>query len=443
MLLAVLGAVPDFGHAILRPLGAPKGQITTYVEVPLKDNDGKVHRPDGVVVVERGQTRWSCLVEVKTGDGELTTDQVTRYVDMAKKHGFDAVVTLSSTITPTVDDLPFTIHGSKLRSTSVKHLSWWRVITEAVVQQRHRGVADPDQAWILSELIAYLQHEASGAAGFRDMGASWVTARDAAHAGTLRPADKAAKELCVQFERLSDYLSLSLAQELGVGVRVVRSRKATVEERLGAALARVVEAGCLETAIRIEDTAGDLALCADLRAKRVSARCEVKAPDETKPLTRIKWLVRQVAEAPADLRIDVAFRGTGETTSELLRVARDEPERLLSPSDPKREPKSFVLELARPMGAKRGRGKGTFVTETERLVNEFYGVVLQNLTEWRPKAPKLREPEPVAVPTPAADADPAVVWASIDEDENLSDLEKYRLKVKHMEEREKAGAEAG
>lgn len=44
VLLAVLGAVPDFGHAILKPLGAPKGQIATYVEVPLKDNDGKVHR---------------------------------------------------------------------------------------------------------------------------------------------------------------------------------------------------------------------------------------------------------------------------------------------------------------------------------------------------------------------------------------------------------------
>ncbi len=442
VLLAVLKAVPEFANALLKPLGAPKGQLRTYVEVPLKDADGKVHRPDGAIVIERGKTRWACLVEVKTGDSELTTEQVTRYVDMAKRHGFNAVVTISSTITASVDELPYAVHGAKLRSTAVKHLSWWRVITEAVMQERHRGVADPDQQWILSELIAYLQHPASGAAGFRDMGAKWTTARDAAHQGTLRPADPAAKELCVQFDRLSDSLTLSLAQELGVGVRVVRPRKATADERLAAALARLVDAGCLEAAIRIDDTAGDLALCADLRTRRVAARSAIPAPEEAKPLTRIKWLIRQLDDAPADLRIEVAFRGAAETTSELLSVARTEPERLLSPTDPKREPKSFVLELTRPMGAKRGRGKGSFVTETERLVNEFYGVVLQHLTEWRPKAPKLREPEPVAAPTPDAAADPEKVWAAIDEDTALSDLEKYRLKIKHMDEQERAGAGA-
>jgi len=29
-------------------------------------------------------------------------------------------------------------------------------MTEAIEQHRHRGISDPDQAWILGELIAYL-----------------------------------------------------------------------------------------------------------------------------------------------------------------------------------------------------------------------------------------------------------------------------------------------
>ena len=58
----------------------------------------------------------------------------------------------------------------KIRAVGVYHLSWWRIITEAVLQHRFRGVSDPDQAWILGELIAYLDHESSGASGFQDMG---------------------------------------------------------------------------------------------------------------------------------------------------------------------------------------------------------------------------------------------------------------------------------
>ena len=40
-------------------------------------------------------------------------------------------------------------------------------MTTAVMQHRYHGVSDPDQAWILGELIAYLDHENSGASGFQ------------------------------------------------------------------------------------------------------------------------------------------------------------------------------------------------------------------------------------------------------------------------------------
>ena len=52
-------AVPEFGHALLKPLGAPKGRIATFAEVQLKDGAGKTHIPDGAIVVERGKTSWT------------------------------------------------------------------------------------------------------------------------------------------------------------------------------------------------------------------------------------------------------------------------------------------------------------------------------------------------------------------------------------------------
>ena len=62
------------------------------------------------------------------------------------------------------------------------------------MQKEFRGVADPDQAWILGELIRYLEHRRSGALEFDDMGESWVGVRDAVAAGTLRATDKGIAE---------------------------------------------------------------------------------------------------------------------------------------------------------------------------------------------------------------------------------------------------------
>src|SRR3990172_6339986 len=69
-LLAVMQAVPGFAKAVLSPLGAPAGRVTTFVEPHFEDEVGTTI-PDGVVVVERGKTLWVALVEVKTGDSSL------------------------------------------------------------------------------------------------------------------------------------------------------------------------------------------------------------------------------------------------------------------------------------------------------------------------------------------------------------------------------------
>jgi len=214
VLLAVMYAVPEFGHGVLKDLGAPKGRISTFTEIRLKDADGKVHIPDGAIVVERGKKCWRALVEVKTGRATLEAEQVTRYLEMARDHGFDAVITISNQIASQSSDVPVIVDRRKLRSVGLYHRSWWRIITEAVMEYRFRGISDPDQAWILGELIAYLDHEESGASGFEGMGDHWVNARDAARQGTLRPADEEARsvaETVVSTSRLGASRSKSIA----------------------------------------------------------------------------------------------------------------------------------------------------------------------------------------------------------------------------------------
>ena len=405
-LLAVMGAVPDFGRALVDDLGAPKGRLRTFAEVQLKDEDGKVSIPDGAIVVERGKTRWRALVEVKTSGNALKHEQVSRYLDMAREHGFDAVVTISNQITGSPTEVPVSLDRRRLKRVDVRHLSWWRIMTEAIVQHRFRGVSDPDQAWILGELIAYLDNEKSGAGGFEDMGDQWVRVRDAVRQGTARAADPEVRSVAARWRQFMDYLALGLSQDLGRDVSPLRPRRETAEERIDSLVAQLVGEGCLSGGVRVPDAVAPLVLVADLRARQVTTSITLDAPREGRSLSRINWLLRQLRDADASLRVEVAFTGSRETTSLLLAEAHEYPQRLLSPTDAKREPRTISVAMTRPMGLKRGKGQGSFVGETRKQVFDFYRDLVQNLKPWQAKAPKLRDEPAEVSPLPQPEPPP-------------------------------------
>lgn len=391
-LLAVMRAVPEFGHALLRELGAPKAAvIETFAEVRFKDRGGKTVIPDGALVCRRGQKTWTCLVEVKTGGVPLRDEQVGAYLDIARDNGFDGVLTISNQITPSSAESPVSVDGRKLRRASLWHFSWWRVMTEAIVQHRYRGISDPDQAWILGELIAYLDSAASGAGGFEDMGDKWVAARKSAHDGTLRANHPEARAVAERWEEFTQYLCLGLSQDLGRSVTSPRTRKQSVAARLDDSIKQLVNDGSLHATLRVPDAIGDLRIRADLRARQTLTSVTVDAPREGRAKSRVGWLLRQLADAPGDLRLEAVFPNARDTTGALLAAAREDPERLLHPADTKREPRAFTITLARPMGQKRGREEGSFVRETRSQTFDFYRDIVQQLKAWQARPPKLRE----------------------------------------------------
>lgn len=399
-LLAVMHGVPEFGHALLGELGAPKSpSIDTFAEVRFKNADGKTDIPDGAIVCERGGKRWTCLVEVKTGSATLKDEQVGRYLDIARDQGFDGVLTISNQITHGASESPVCVDGRKLRRTKLWHFSWWRILTEAVVQSRYRGVSDPDQAWVLRELIHYLSSEASGVSGFEDMGEHWVSIRSAARDGTLRQGDPTIRQVAERWEQFVEYLCLSFSQELGRNVVAPRSRKQTTGGRLDEVEKALATIGALEATLRVPDAIGDLQVRADLKARQTSVSVSINAPTEGRPKSRINWLLRQLAEAWPDMRIEVWYPHARDSVAATLEQVRAQPDILLSPADVKRDPRSFTLTLSRPMGQKRGRAEGSFVRETRAQTVTFYRDLVQNLKAWQARPPQIRvEPDPPESP---------------------------------------------
>lgn len=418
-LLAVMRAVPEFGRELISDLGAPRGkrtQIETYVEVPLDDGQGGVVRPDGVIVATTGKTTWRALVEVKTGANPTKRDQVISYLEAAARQGFDGVLIIDNHILGGAADVPVDVPKKLLKKVGLWQLSWWRIVTQAIVQHDHRGVSDPDQAWILSELVAYLLHDSSGTAELTDMGPSWVKVRDGARHSALSLRQPEVEEIAGRWEQFVHYVSLTLTQQLGAAVAPDRLSK-PLDQRIEATKQSLVEDGTLTMRLRIPDAVGRLELCADLRARMVTTSVEINAPGEGRATTRVNWILRQLKSAPDDLRLEAKFARTSKTTTCLLGAVRDDPKQVLLADDLKREPRAFHLSLARPMGVKKGSGPGSFIVDTRQQVIDFYRELVQQLTDWQPKAPKIREatpkPPPIETqPKPELEPQPGgVAWS--------------------------------
>lgn len=401
-LLAVMTSVREFGRVLTQPLGAPAGQVQTYIEVPFLLEESRIY-PDGLIRVSRGSRSWTALVEVKTGTNQLEAKQLENYLDVAKEQGFDALITISNEIPAVAGQHPTAVDKRKLKKVALHHLSWSQVLSEAVMQKEHRGVADPDQAWILGELIRYLEHPRSGALEFDDMGAAWVTVREAISAGTLRATDKSAPEVASRFDALLRFASLKLGRQLGTEVIPVLSRKELAEPatRTQGLVASMAAAGTLEGAIRIPNTIGPVTITVDLRANKVTCYVDLEAPKEGRATTRVNWLIRQLKHAPDGLRVE-AFQvhGRGAGTAALLKDVRENPNLLIS--DPKKDLRGFRVALTAPTGSKRGRGRGSFIDSIVDALNAFYGEVIQHLKAWTATPPKLREPEALPSETPSA-----------------------------------------
>lgn len=400
-LLAVMSVVKEFSKAVLSPLGAHSGVIETFIEVPFLLGDKKLY-PDGLIRVTRAGKTWTALVEVKTGRNELQGEQLENYLDIAREQGIDALITVSNEIPATVGQHPTKVDKRKLKKVALHHWSWTYLLSTAVVQKEHRGVSDPEQAWILGELIRYLEHPRSGAMELEDMGANWVPVRQSVTAGTLRATDRGAPEVVSRFDALLRYTSLRLGRQLGTDVVQVRSRREAADPslRAQALLESLVSRGELNGAIRIPATVAPIQFTADLRAGRITCHVDIDAPTQGRPTTRVNWLLRQLKPAPDSVRVEAfVANARGGGSAELLGKVREDVNVLIS--DPKKELRSFRVAMSVPMGTKRGRGRGAFIDSVLDLVDTFYGDVLQHLKAWSAAPPRMREVEVEPTKPPA------------------------------------------
>jgi hypothetical protein len=397
-LLSVLKVVRPFSRSLLSPVGASRAanaKVESFIEVSFKSAKGKQVRPDGLIRVSYGSAGpWVALVEVKTGRDRLDADQINSYFDVALANGYDCVITISNELESSPGVHPCS--GLKVRSNSrakVHHFSWSGILAEAVKQKQHRGVDDPEQAWILGELIRYLKHDSSGAMTFDDMGQVWAEVRDGAREGSLSPRSEAVGEVAQLWDQLLGYAAVKLGSDIGHDVHEILPRKHRDDPTLRSKefVRTLCEAGTLAGVIRVPNTAGDIDIIVDLKARQVVVGAEIVAPDDRGAKARVSWIARQLANANPQIVIESYAKNTRlPEVAYLAQVLEDST--TLAP-DTKKPPVKFRLVSRTEMGLNRKTGKKIgFIDSVINAVEHFYSTVLQDVTAYQPKAAKIEKP---------------------------------------------------
>lgn len=417
-LLASFMVVPAFAKEVLSEAGASVGKrvrIESYTEVVFKCADNKKKsRPDGLIVMHQGSKTWTALVESKVGSAELTKEQIEEYLDLAKEHDVDAVITISNQFATTPSNHPVQVSKSKMRSVKLYHFSWLSLISKIVLLTDNKEVDDPEQAYILSELVRYLRHDFSGVSSLTSMHRNWKDASVQIHqGGLLKKNSEIAENTVSSWHQLIRHLSLNLSMKIGelVSLSLSRARAKDAELNFQEDCGSLIKDSCLNAEFDIPNAASRLNFSADFMRRTLNISMKLEAPkDKSRATSSINWLVRQLKDIKSE---DVIVRAHWPkripmTSSPLSKVIEDQ--KILIPDNVSDLP--VYLEVARVVGlSKRFGGTKTFVEDASNEFLAFYENVGQHLSKWVAKAPQVKEVvSPVSpVPTILSGADEDVV----------------------------------
>jgi len=397
ILLATFRVVPDFARAMLADAGvsSPKrSRIECYTEVVFEVPGSKrVVRPDGLIIIESGKGVWSALIEAKTGSAGLKQEQCEDYLVLARQLGADAVITISNQYSAVPAHHPVSVSKAKTKKVGFFHFSWLSLMSKASLLLESRDVDDPEQAFLLRELIRFLKHPSSGVSGFTRMASSWSTVCVKVKQGAmLRKKDPIVLETVTSWHQLIRYLALELTGSLSQPVRVHLSRRHVHDPsaRVNADVDGVVKDSVLMSDISIPNAASLLTISADLRRRTLNLSMSLKAPTDRKRATSsINWLLRQLREVEReDLLIRADWpRRLSDTTGTITDV-RNDPTCLIHEGI-KDLPQSFEIVRVIDLAGKFS-GVKTFVEYTSREVPLFYKDVGEHLRAWVPPPPRLK-----------------------------------------------------
>lgn len=399
IILACIENVFEFGQTLLADLNIRVGsrtKIEIFTEVVFAKNDAGAKgdfRPDGLIVVQTGSKRWTAMVEAKVGKNELYADQIENYLEIAKQHNVDALITFSNQFAAIPTHHPVPINQSARKKADLYHFSWMCILTQAKLLLDNSEIEDVDQQIILNEMVRFLSHDSAGVRSFTQMPNAWngVVATTQA-GGTIHINAPDTKEVIGAWHQEGQDLCLILSRQLSrnVSIRIPRSFLKDPAARAKADAQMLNMEKQLQMTLVVPNAASPLEVTADLQTRSIIAAMKLKAPTDKKSTkARLNWLLRQISKgSDENIHIRLIWPGRASYTQFTLKQLREAPE--MADEKLNTAVTTFEVLLVKDCGARFAQRKN-FIVELEKAVPDFYEQVGQYLKTWQPPAPKLKE----------------------------------------------------
>ena len=251
----------------------------------------------------------------------------------------------------------------------------------------------------MKEVLHYFSGAKSGVKGYVQMNTEWksLTENILAHK-TLRVNDSIIEKAINSWYQEEVDMALRLSSELGVMVK----SKSRNKESIKTDTKHIIKHKSIKTTINVKDAVSDIQVEADFEKRSVKMEVSIKTPDTGTNNSKVKWLIKQLEAAKKKREVHFLSVAPKLYISADIKFARKPiVESLaeyskLSSLDKSQAITGFKLYVVKNFGAKFTSAKG-FVTEIEKLLVDFYGGCVQELSNWNKPAPKIIEKKESAV----------------------------------------------
>lgn len=397
--LSALRLVKEFRVSVFKDLKIPKsGNFYYLTEVQFPDI-GK-GRFDGMLVVAKaGKIADVTIFEMKKENTEIDPKQIKEYLSLASALKIERIVTISNQFVSDPSQSPIDIKTSK--KMSLYHFSWIYLLTKAriLLYDNETNIQDPDQVEIMKEVLHYFSGKKSGVKGYVQMNKEWKTLTDniLAHK-TMRESDPVLQKAITSWYQEEVDMALRLSSELGIMVKSKSRNKDSVKNDCK----YVIKHKAIKTNINVKDAVSDILVEADFEKRSVKMEVSIKIPESGTNSSKVKWLIKQLEQAKKKreerflsvapklyISADIKFarKPIVESLAEYSKLSQLGKSEVIT---------GFKLYVVKNFGTKFTSPKG-FVVEIEKLLVDFYGGCVQELSNWNKPAPKIIEKKESAV----------------------------------------------
>ena len=399
--LSSIKIITEFRNMILSDLKMMKGgQIFVYTEIKFPSLEQS--RIDGlIIIVKNGVIKDAAVLEMKNGSNELETDQIQKYIEIAKKHSIPKLITVSNQFVSEPTQFPLPIKTPK--DVTLFHFSWTYLLTIAhlLLFKNDINIEDEVQVEIMKEVVAYLENDKSGVCGFNQMKPGWKAIVEKINSGkNIKMNDSDLNETVNSWKQEEKDMALILSKKLGVIVKSSNFKyKGNLSVRLEDDKKKVMDIKELSSVLKIKGAVSDIKVIAFFRKRTVEMAVNLSPPDDKTLKGKIGWLKRQIdicgkksTETFQKIKGETFIEVTVKNSSISERVNIDEIDSITEKLKD-RELRDCKIIYIKDFG-KSFSNRKDFVLIIEKMLIDYYTGIVQYLKNWEKPAPQVVENKP-------------------------------------------------